>query len=155
MIEGSGSGSIPLTSGSGSGRPKNMWIRWIRIWIRNTGIGLQKKYSSGNIMPWVGGRAAPAPAPWRRRGRCWTGRGWRSASAAPWRSSCRASSGYPSSYASIWQERNIKVFKIKKTSKWKNIARTEALDFFVYSITSRMKKYIEYKFFYFFIFVIN
>ena len=33
MIEGSGSGSIPLTSGSGSGRP-NMWIRWIRI--RNT-----------------------------------------------------------------------------------------------------------------------
>jgi hypothetical protein len=32
MIE--GSGSIPLTSGSGSGRPKNMWIRWIRI--RNT-----------------------------------------------------------------------------------------------------------------------
>ena len=39
MIEGSGSragsGSIPLTSGSGSGRPKNMWIRWIRI--RNTG----------------------------------------------------------------------------------------------------------------------
>ncbi len=37
MIEGSGaragSGSIPLTSGSGSGswRPKNTWIRWIRI----------------------------------------------------------------------------------------------------------------------------
>ncbi len=32
MIEGSGSGSIPLTSGSGSGswRPKTMWIRWIR-----------------------------------------------------------------------------------------------------------------------------
>jgi hypothetical protein len=42
MIEGSGSGSIPLTSGSGSGswRPKNTWIRWIRIRnqirIRNT-----------------------------------------------------------------------------------------------------------------------
>jgi hypothetical protein len=37
MIEGSGSRSIPLTSGSGSGswRPKNMGIRWIRI--RNTG----------------------------------------------------------------------------------------------------------------------
>jgi hypothetical protein len=34
MIE--GSGSIPLTSGSGSWRPKNMWIRWIRIRIRNT-----------------------------------------------------------------------------------------------------------------------
>ncbi len=32
MIE--GSGSIPLTNGSGSGRPKNMWIRWIRIRIR-------------------------------------------------------------------------------------------------------------------------
>ncbi len=25
-------------SGSGSGRPKNMWIRWIRIRIRNTGF---------------------------------------------------------------------------------------------------------------------
>ncbi len=36
MIEGSGSGSIPLTNGSGSGsmRPKNMWIR-----IRNTAFG--------------------------------------------------------------------------------------------------------------------
>jgi hypothetical protein len=36
MIEGFGSGSIPLTCGFGSGswRPKNMWIRWIRI--RNT-----------------------------------------------------------------------------------------------------------------------
>ena len=34
---GSGSGSIPLASGSGSWRPKNMWIRWIRIRIRNTG----------------------------------------------------------------------------------------------------------------------
>jgi hypothetical protein len=42
MVEGSGSGSragsgsIPLTSGSGSGswRPKNTWIRWIRIRIR-------------------------------------------------------------------------------------------------------------------------
>ncbi len=32
MIE--GSGSIPLINGSGSGRPKNMWIRWIRIQIR-------------------------------------------------------------------------------------------------------------------------
>jgi hypothetical protein len=27
---------IPLTNRSGSGRPKNMWIWWIRI--RNTGI---------------------------------------------------------------------------------------------------------------------
>jgi hypothetical protein len=42
MIEESGSGSrsgsIPLTSKSGSERPKNMWVRWfrIRIRIRNT-----------------------------------------------------------------------------------------------------------------------
>jgi hypothetical protein len=45
MIEGSGSGAsesgsgtIPLTNGYGSGyrRPKNTWIRWIRI--RNTGL---------------------------------------------------------------------------------------------------------------------
>ncbi len=40
MIEGvgseAGSGSIPLTNGTGSGRPKNMWIRWIRI--RKTGF---------------------------------------------------------------------------------------------------------------------
>jgi hypothetical protein len=42
MIEGSGSragcGSIPLTCGSGSGRSKNTWIRWIRI--RNTAFYL-------------------------------------------------------------------------------------------------------------------
>jgi hypothetical protein len=42
MLEGprSGSGSIQLTNGSGSGsrRPKNMWIRWIRILIRNTAV---------------------------------------------------------------------------------------------------------------------
>jgi hypothetical protein len=38
IAEGSGSGSIPLTNGSGSGRPQNMWIRWIRIRIRNTGL---------------------------------------------------------------------------------------------------------------------
>jgi hypothetical protein len=37
MIEGSGAGpgSIPLTNGSGSGRPKNTWIR---IRIRNTAV---------------------------------------------------------------------------------------------------------------------
>ncbi len=36
MIEGSGSGSIPLTSvsGSGSRRHKNMWIRWIRNTVK-------------------------------------------------------------------------------------------------------------------------
>jgi hypothetical protein len=39
MIE--GSGSIPLTSGSGSGRPKNMWIR-----IRNTGLYLPRQVLS-------------------------------------------------------------------------------------------------------------
>ncbi len=33
--EGSVSGSIPLTTGFGSGRPKNMWIQ-IRLWIPNT-----------------------------------------------------------------------------------------------------------------------
>ncbi len=34
LIEGSESKFIPLTNGSrsGSGRPQNMWIRWIRIW---------------------------------------------------------------------------------------------------------------------------
>ena len=37
MIEGSGSAS--LTNGSGSGRPKNIWILWIlQIRIRNTGV---------------------------------------------------------------------------------------------------------------------
>jgi tRNA(His) 5'-end guanylyltransferase len=35
MIGGSGSGPVPLTSGSGSRRPTNLWIRRIRI--RNTG----------------------------------------------------------------------------------------------------------------------
>jgi hypothetical protein len=33
MIEGSGSGSVPLTDGSGSRRPTNIWI----LRIRNTG----------------------------------------------------------------------------------------------------------------------
>ncbi len=44
MIEGSGSGSIPLTSGSGSGRPRNIWIRWIRIFntVRKTGFLVKK-----------------------------------------------------------------------------------------------------------------
>jgi hypothetical protein len=43
MIEGSGSGSILLTNGSGSG-PKNMWIR--RIGIRNTALK-SVRYPSG------------------------------------------------------------------------------------------------------------
>jgi hypothetical protein len=40
IIEGSESGSIPMTSlsGSGSRMPKNTWIRWIRIRIRNTAL---------------------------------------------------------------------------------------------------------------------
>jgi hypothetical protein len=36
MMEGSKYGSIPLTNGSGSRRPKNTRIRRIRIRIRNT-----------------------------------------------------------------------------------------------------------------------
>jgi hypothetical protein len=47
MIEGSrpGSGSIPLTNGYGSGsrRPKNTWIRWIRIRIRNTAFQFRQQ----------------------------------------------------------------------------------------------------------------
>jgi hypothetical protein len=46
MIEGSGSGSIPLTSESGSGRPKNMWIRW----IRNTAQKLIKDDSTARYL---------------------------------------------------------------------------------------------------------
>jgi hypothetical protein len=49
MIEGSGSSSIPLTSGSGSWRPKSMRIRWIliRLRIRNTGFSIVQ------CTPWV------------------------------------------------------------------------------------------------------
>ena len=45
MIEGSESGSNPLTNGSGSRRPKNTWIRWIRI--RNTG---RSSFTADNIV---------------------------------------------------------------------------------------------------------
>jgi len=40
MIEGTVSGTVSLTNGSGSGSPKNIWILWIRIriWIRNTAL---------------------------------------------------------------------------------------------------------------------
>jgi hypothetical protein len=37
-----GSGSIPLTNGSGSERAKNMWIRWIHT--TNNGIQIQIRY---------------------------------------------------------------------------------------------------------------
>ncbi len=58
VIEGSGSGSragsIPLTNGSGSRRPKNMWIQWIgiriRIRIRNTGKYAAKRASKKMII---------------------------------------------------------------------------------------------------------
>jgi hypothetical protein len=43
VVEGSGSGSIPLTTGSGW--PKNIWIR-IRIRIRNTGFGKNYRHSA-------------------------------------------------------------------------------------------------------------
>jgi hypothetical protein len=52
-----GSGSIPLTNGSGSGsrRPKNMWIRWIRnpirIRIRNTD---EKSSNRSDYIPGLG-----------------------------------------------------------------------------------------------------
>ncbi len=57
IIEGSGSepragsGSIPLTSGSGSGRPKNMWNR-----IRNTAVRsrtVQKNSKNRQKIMWV------------------------------------------------------------------------------------------------------
>ncbi len=55
VIEGSrsGSGSIPLTDGSGSGsrRPKNMWIRWIRIRIRIRNTG-RISYFAALIVQW-------------------------------------------------------------------------------------------------------
>jgi hypothetical protein len=61
LIERSGSGSITLTNGSGigSGRPKNMWIRWIRIRIRNTeSLGSIRIFSGhqwcGSVTFWYG-----------------------------------------------------------------------------------------------------
>jgi hypothetical protein len=62
MIEGSGSASrsIPLTIGSGSMRPKNMWIRWIliRIRIRNTGLLLGTKGGGATLAYGWGGRGS-------------------------------------------------------------------------------------------------
>ncbi len=82
MIE--GSGSIPLTSRSGSRRPKNMWIRWIRI--RNTAfVGHFCPPGSGSTEgtdPIESGSitdpdTAADPQPWKKLCACyrsaWTG----------------------------------------------------------------------------------
>jgi hypothetical protein len=54
MVEGSGSGSVPLhlTNGSGSGRFKNLWIR-----IRNTDFSFAKT----NSVPYLGNRHITIP----------------------------------------------------------------------------------------------
>ncbi len=56
VIEGfgstAGSGSIPLTSGSESWRPKNTWIRWIRIRIRIRNTGVYSLYTPGSCLMW-------------------------------------------------------------------------------------------------------
>ena len=64
MIE--GSGPIPLNneSGSGSRRPKNMWIRWIRIRIRIRIHRIHKFLGLMDLDPLVRGiDPAPDPAP--------------------------------------------------------------------------------------------
>ncbi len=86
-----GSGSIPLTNGSGSGRAKNMWIRWIRLWIQNREAqkhvdpdsdpehclwlmdpepGGPKKCGSG-ALPWAWGAWACRQRPRGGGTRCW------------------------------------------------------------------------------------
>jgi hypothetical protein len=52
-----GSGFITPTNGSGSGfrRPKNTWIRWIRIRIRNTGLQTRRLENVDKIMYLVPG----------------------------------------------------------------------------------------------------
>jgi hypothetical protein len=64
MIEGSRSGSgaesvlIPLTNESGSGRPENMWIRWIPIRIRIWNIALPSHFSFYSVGAGSGFRMA-------------------------------------------------------------------------------------------------
>ncbi len=56
MIE--GSGSIPLTNGSGSRRPKNRWIWWIRI--RNTALkGVWHEILDFRFFSWISVPQAP------------------------------------------------------------------------------------------------
>ncbi len=74
MIEGSRSGFIPLTNGSGSGGPKNMWIRWIRIQIRSRNTGCSCNNNSEYSCPawwcpWVSGWCACCRACWTPRSR--------------------------------------------------------------------------------------
>ncbi len=63
MIEGSGSGSIPLTSGSGSLWPKNMWIRIrirIRTLVKKGKVNEKKASPSGEEIPGNGARTRQA-----------------------------------------------------------------------------------------------
>ncbi len=60
MIE--GSGSVSLTNGSGSGRPKNLWI--LRIRIRKTaGIALKVSTSTWVVCMMVRSLSCPKPGP--------------------------------------------------------------------------------------------
>ncbi len=93
MIEGSGAGSIPLTNGSGSGRPRNMWIR-----IRNADNWEQpsRRFTPG----------------YRTSGRRTTCTPWRPKSAP---SDHRASSSRRTS----WSESSAVGRRYRSTSPWR------------------------------------